>query len=203
MHLLAKSLSPSCNLSSFTASSPVTTVNLESHCSGHPKIIKPSFNHNRINTLHTGSTVEHVEVDEVELDVWMKMQEEAKLDVIVEPILSNYYNTSTLSHKSLQTALAIHLAIKHGNTRLPRIKNPNAYISKTFVPLRVVTKSELNNLSRTTQELEGKRGCLGGTGKRTTVQGNSHFEMGVFSVGVFQEVKDVKCEVQNINSHFI
>ena len=73
MHLLAKSLSPSCNLSSFTASSPVTTVNLESHCSGHPKIIKPSFNHNRINTLHTGSTVEHVEVDEVELDVWMKM----------------------------------------------------------------------------------------------------------------------------------
>lgn len=92
LHLLAKSLSPSCNLSSFTtsspvtmvnlescnlssftATSPVTTVNLESHCSGHPKIIKPSFNHNRINTLHTGSTVEHVEVDEVELDVWMKM----------------------------------------------------------------------------------------------------------------------------------
>lgn len=84
MHLLAKSLSPSCNLSSFTASSPVTTVNLESHCSGHPKIIKPSFNHNRINTLHTGSTVEHVEVDEVELDVWMKMHEEARLDVIVD-----------------------------------------------------------------------------------------------------------------------
>lgn len=95
----------------------------------------------------------------------------------MEPILSNYYNTSTLSHKSLQTALAIHLAI--------RIKNPNAYISKTFVPLRVVTKSELNNLSRTTQELEGKRGCLDGTGKRTRVQGNSHFEMGVLSVGVF------------------
>ncbi|RZB98808.1 hypothetical protein D0Y65_021610 [Glycine soja] len=48
------------------------------------KVINPSFNHNRVNTLHTCSTVEHVEVDEVELDVWMKMQEEARLDVIVD-----------------------------------------------------------------------------------------------------------------------
>ncbi|KAH1238560.1 hypothetical protein GmHk_08G023203 [Glycine max] len=48
------------------------------------KVINPSFNHNRVNTLHTCSTVEHVEVDEVELDVWMKMHEEARLDVIVD-----------------------------------------------------------------------------------------------------------------------
>ncbi|KAG5053446.1 hypothetical protein AAZX31_02G281300 [Glycine max] len=88
---------------------------------GHPKTIKPSFNHSRIrfNTLHTGSTEEQVETGEVEVDVWTKMQEEAKLDVTEEPILSNYYNTSILSHKTLETALANHLAINLSSTSLP------------------------------------------------------------------------------------
>lgn len=60
----------------------VAIPNMESEPSR--KVINPSFNHNRVNTLHTCSTVEHVEVDEVELDVWMKMHEEARLDVIVD-----------------------------------------------------------------------------------------------------------------------
>ncbi|CAJ1971499.1 unnamed protein product [Sphenostylis stenocarpa] len=78
------------------------------------------FSRHRVNTLHTGSTVEQIEVDEiVEVDVWMKMQDEARLDVTVEPILSSYYNTFILSHESLQTALANHLAVKLSSPSLP------------------------------------------------------------------------------------
>lgn len=71
---------------------------------------------------------ESVEVDEVEFDVWLKMQEEARLDVTVEPILSSYYHTSILSHKSLPTALANHLAIKLSSESLP-----SATLSHLFV----------------------------------------------------------------------
>jgi serine O-acetyltransferase len=45
--------------------------------------------------------VEELEANEVELDLWLKMQDEARIDVIEEPILSRYYQTSILSHKSL------------------------------------------------------------------------------------------------------
>ncbi|TKY57387.1 Serine acetyltransferase 3 [Spatholobus suberectus] len=95
------------------------------HWWGYPKTFKPSFTpslpicKHGVNTLHTSSTVEQIEVDEVEGDVWLKMQEEARLDVTVEPILSGYYSTSILSHKSLQTALANHLAVKLSSASLP------------------------------------------------------------------------------------
>ncbi|KHN23854.1 Serine acetyltransferase 3, mitochondrial [Glycine soja] len=104
----------------------------------HSKTFKPSSNHNRVNTLHTGSTVQHVEADEaVELDVlWTKMQEEAKLDVTVEPFLSDYYNTSILSHNSLQTALANHLAMKLSNSSLP-----SSILSDLFVTVLETDKS--------------------------------------------------------------
>ncbi|KAK7386005.1 hypothetical protein VNO78_32038 [Psophocarpus tetragonolobus] len=90
----------------------------------HNHYPKPSFSFNpflhifnhRVNTLHTA---QHVEVNEVVGDVWMRMQEEATLDVTVEPILSSYYNTSILSHRSLQTALANHLATKLSSSSLP------------------------------------------------------------------------------------
>ncbi|KAI5432808.1 hypothetical protein KIW84_020207, partial [Lathyrus oleraceus] len=65
-----------------------------------------------VNTLHTSSSVEHSEMQEVEDCMWMKMQEEAKVDVTVEPILYGYYNVSIFSHKSLETALANLLAVK-------------------------------------------------------------------------------------------
>ncbi|RDX71745.1 Serine acetyltransferase 3, mitochondrial, partial [Mucuna pruriens] len=55
----------------------------------------------------------------VEKDVWLKMQEEARVDVTKEPLLSTYYNTSILSHTSLQTALANHLAVKLATATLP------------------------------------------------------------------------------------
>jgi len=49
----------------------------------------------------------------------MKMQDEARLDVTVEPILSSYYDTSILSHKSLETTLANHLTVKLSTESLP------------------------------------------------------------------------------------
>lgn len=45
-------------------------------------------------------------------DLWSKMVAEAKSDVEQEPILSNYYYNSILSHKCLEKALANHLAAK-------------------------------------------------------------------------------------------
>lgn len=102
------------------------------HSCDYPKTFKTKSTFtpkHGVNTLHTGSTVEQVEADEVEFDdVWLKMQQEARLDVTVEPILSSYYNTSILSHKSLQTALANHLAIKLSNASLP-----SATLSDLFV----------------------------------------------------------------------
>ncbi|KAF8409713.1 hypothetical protein HHK36_005792 [Tetracentron sinense] len=51
-------------------------------------------------------------------NLWLKMREEAQFDVEQEPILSNYYFASILSHNSLETALANHLASKLSNSTL-------------------------------------------------------------------------------------
>ncbi|KHM99471.1 Serine acetyltransferase 3, mitochondrial [Glycine soja] len=62
----------------------------------------------------------HVEVDVVEgVDLWLKIQEEARLDVDQEPILSSYYFSSILSHKSLESALANHLSTNLSSLSLP------------------------------------------------------------------------------------
>ncbi|XP_008812680.2 LOW QUALITY PROTEIN: probable serine acetyltransferase 4 [Phoenix dactylifera] len=45
-------------------------------------------------------------------DVWAKIKEEARLDVEEEPVLQNYYFDLVLSHNSLESALAAHLAKK-------------------------------------------------------------------------------------------
>lgn len=82
------------------------------------KFFTPSSRYG-INTLHTSSVVEQSEKVEDENYVWMKMQEEAKVDVIVEPILSSYYYVSILSQKSLETALSNHLAVKLSSVSLP------------------------------------------------------------------------------------
>ncbi|KAF9588489.1 hypothetical protein IFM89_011689 [Coptis chinensis] len=51
-------------------------------------------------------------------DIWLKMREEAQSDMEEEPILFNYYYASILSHKSLESALANHLAMKLSNSSL-------------------------------------------------------------------------------------
>lgn len=53
-------------------------------------------------------------------DIWQKMQVDAKFYTKQEPILSNYYCSSILSQKSLETALANQLAIKLCKVNLSR-----------------------------------------------------------------------------------
>ncbi|KAJ4828684.1 Serine acetyltransferase 3, mitochondrial [Turnera subulata] len=77
---------------------------------------------NQIKTIHTRSLAvqfEQEQQEEVGEGTWVRMKEEARLDVDQEPILSSYYYTSILSQRSLGGALANHLAIKLGNSSLP------------------------------------------------------------------------------------
>ncbi|KDP39258.1 hypothetical protein JCGZ_01015 [Jatropha curcas] len=93
------------------------------------KFFRPSFSDsisckpickNQIKTVHSRSLVEDVEPEsEIKEDPWLKMHEEARLDVEQEPILSSYYFTSIFSQKSLERALASHLSIKLSNSTLP------------------------------------------------------------------------------------
>ncbi|KAK7333381.1 hypothetical protein VNO80_30149 [Phaseolus coccineus] len=53
------------------------------------------------------------------VDLWLKIQEEARLDVDQEPILSSYYFSSILSHKSLESALANQLSANLSSLNLP------------------------------------------------------------------------------------
>ncbi|XVF03631.1 hypothetical protein REPUB_Repub05bG0009600 [Reevesia pubescens] len=86
------------------------------------------FNGNHTKTIHPRKKfdfsfeVEEEEEEEEEEKVdafWLKMKEEARLDVEQEPILSNYYYSSILSQKSLESALASHLSIKLITSSLP------------------------------------------------------------------------------------
>nr|XP_043620684.1 serine acetyltransferase 1, chloroplastic [Erigeron canadensis] len=52
-------------------------------------------------------------------DVWVAMKDEARSDVIREPILSKYYFSLILSHHLMETALANHLSLKLGDLSLP------------------------------------------------------------------------------------
>ncbi|KAL2245234.1 UNVERIFIED_CONTAM: Serine acetyltransferase 3, mitochondrial [Sesamum indicum] len=57
--------------------------------------------------------------DEKVDDLWLQMKDEARLDVEQEPILSNYYFSSILSHDSMESALANYLSMKLSNSSLP------------------------------------------------------------------------------------
>ncbi|KAL6538471.1 Short-chain dehydrogenase/reductase sat3 [Orobanche gracilis] len=52
-------------------------------------------------------------------DLWMRMKDEARSDVDQEPILSNYYFDSILSHDSMEIALSNYLSLKLSNSSLP------------------------------------------------------------------------------------
>ncbi|KAF1864112.1 hypothetical protein Lal_00048677 [Lupinus albus] len=74
----------------------------------------------QVNTLNTHTVVDEVDHEDVsEHSIWLKMQDEARIGVTVEPILSSYYHSSILSQKSLGSALANHLAIKLSSAKLP------------------------------------------------------------------------------------
>eukprot|EP00268_Persea_americana_P033183 TRINITY_DN32927_c0_g1_i1.p1 TRINITY_DN32927_c0_g1~~TRINITY_DN32927_c0_g1_i1.p1 ORF type:complete len:338 (-),score=49.38 TRINITY_DN32927_c0_g1_i1:304-1317(-) len=57
--------------------------------------------------------------EEEEEEIWLKLREEAQSDVAQEPILQDYYFSTILSHNSLGSALANHLANKLSFTDLP------------------------------------------------------------------------------------
>jgi serine O-acetyltransferase len=94
--------------------------------SDHVSSVPISMNHEK--TLHTKTIVddfEHVHVNDdvendvgVDVDLWLKIQEEARLDLDKEPILSSYYFSSILSHKSLESALCNQLSIHLSNLSL-------------------------------------------------------------------------------------
>lgn len=96
-----------------------------SHCYNRPSFSNRDsripINRNQRKTLHTRTIIDdYREEDEGKScdDVWMKIQEEAKSDMEQEPILSNFYITSILSHESLESTLASHLSIKLSNSSL-------------------------------------------------------------------------------------
>ncbi|XP_057785650.1 serine acetyltransferase 1, chloroplastic-like [Salvia miltiorrhiza] len=52
-------------------------------------------------------------------DLWVRMKEEAGAVVDQEPILSNYYSSSILSHDSMESGLANHISMKLSDSSLP------------------------------------------------------------------------------------
>ncbi|XP_042040136.1 serine acetyltransferase 1, chloroplastic-like [Salvia splendens] len=52
-------------------------------------------------------------------NLWLRIKDEARAVIAHEPILSNYYSTSILSHDSMESALANHISIKLSDSTLP------------------------------------------------------------------------------------
>ncbi|KAF5742849.1 putative Serine acetyltransferase 3 mitochondrial [Tripterygium wilfordii] len=53
-------------------------------------------------------------------DLWLKIQEESRLDTEQEPTLFDYYHSSVLSHDSLENALSSTLAVKLSNSNISK-----------------------------------------------------------------------------------
>lgn len=70
-------------------------------------------------TTQTLTAVDYADPDEDDVDLWLRIKEEALSDIEEEPILSNYYFSSILSRNSLESALANHLSVKLSNSSLP------------------------------------------------------------------------------------
>ncbi|KAK0598488.1 hypothetical protein LWI29_035134 [Acer saccharum] len=82
------------------------------------KLCKPSFSNLVLDKSMKSSDNISSKVFPHEDDLWFKIREEAQSDVKLEPILLNYYCFSVLSHNSLESALANHLAMKLSNPSL-------------------------------------------------------------------------------------
>ncbi|XP_028789558.1 serine acetyltransferase 1, chloroplastic-like isoform X2 [Neltuma alba] len=118
---------------------------LLSRIQSYVKFCRPTFSDrspavpgsmNGVNNLHTRTSPEELHQRDEEADndydddnLWAKMQEEARLDVEQEPILSPYYHASILSHQSLEMALANHLSLKLCSSSLPSGTLTDLFIS--------------------------------------------------------------------------
>ncbi|XP_057960009.1 serine acetyltransferase 1, chloroplastic-like [Malania oleifera] len=101
---------------------------VDDHVYNYAKFCRPTLSdlvscvpisQNRTKTIHTRPNLDHPDQDEDDDDLWLKMQDEAKYDVELEPFLSSFYFDSILSHRSLETALSNHLSMKLSNSSLP------------------------------------------------------------------------------------
>ncbi|WCJ33058.1 serine acetyltransferase 2 2 [Euphorbia peplus] len=130
VHSHKTQLSPNPNMSKFDDSSYNYTKFFRPSLSNH--VLNKPFSQNQLKSLHTPPILHDqttlFKEDEKD-DPWLKMLEEAKFDIQQEPILSSYYYTSILSQKSLQNALANHLAIKLSNSSLPTTTLFDIFIS--------------------------------------------------------------------------
>lgn len=72
-----------------------------------------------ISKIHTESTPKHESFNDIDDDVWLTMKDEARSNLDQEPILSNYYVTSILSHTTIESALSHILSIKLCDSSLP------------------------------------------------------------------------------------
>ncbi|KAL4566899.1 hypothetical protein LXL04_031025 [Taraxacum kok-saghyz] len=72
-----------------------------------------------ISKIHTESSPKHEPGKQDDDDLWLTMINEAKSDLDEEPILSDYYSKSILSHDSMESALSHHLSTKLGSSSLP------------------------------------------------------------------------------------
>lgn len=83
------------------------------------KYYRPNFVSRAPIHTQAESVVDEGIVDRKSDDLWQRMKEEARSDIDHEPILSNYYFSSILSHDSLESALANYLSMKLSNSTLP------------------------------------------------------------------------------------
>ncbi|XP_071702401.1 serine acetyltransferase 1, chloroplastic-like [Rutidosis leptorrhynchoides] len=84
-----------------------------------PKSLDP-FSRIPISKIHTKTTSKDVnDQNKHDDDLWLIMKDEARYDVNKEPILSNYYFTSILSHNTMESALSNHLSNKLSSSSLP------------------------------------------------------------------------------------
>ncbi|KAL6975208.1 serine O-acetyltransferase [Sarracenia purpurea var. burkii] len=81
---------------------------------------RPSFpNLVSCASIYTRRAIDCINHREYGDNLWLIMKDEARSEVEREPILSNYYFTSILSHDSLGSALANHLSRKLSDSILP------------------------------------------------------------------------------------
>ncbi|GJZ23963.1 serine acetyltransferase 1, chloroplastic-like protein [Tanacetum coccineum] len=104
----------------------------------------------KIHTITNPKDHDHEHVHEHEHvhdqdDVWLKMKDEARYDIDQEPILSNYYTSSVLSHDTIESALSHHISMKLSNSSLPSV-TLHEVIMSVLIEDEDIIKSVKNDL---------------------------------------------------------
>ncbi|XP_055807715.1 serine acetyltransferase 1, chloroplastic-like [Solanum dulcamara] len=117
----------SCFQSSRTKTPNPNKPQIDDHVYNYTKYCRPNFadhisqtpiSEKELKNTKNGGILKDFEKRGV-LDMWLKMQDEARFDVEQEPILENYYKKSILTQDCIESALACHLSLKLSNSSLP------------------------------------------------------------------------------------